>query len=328
MTGLPTWLPAHLALLDQRCPLPLDRPFTAAEARGLGVSRVVLRRLLDRHLVREVVRGGYVVAQVRDTLEVRAAALRLVVPDSAVVTDRTAAWHHGVDVLPRLAAHEPVPIDVFSREGSRLRRPGVASGIRELRDTDVVLVRGIRVTSPLRTALDLGRLLPRYDAIGALDAFVRLGVCEQELAWGVHRFKGYRGVLQLRELVPLADPRAESMPESALRLHGKDAGLPSLQPQLSVCDRWGVEVYRLDLGLPELKYGADYHGERFHTGKENEAHDGERSEWLEGDGWELDVFWKHDVYGQRADPQAMLRAGVNRARARLGSWRPQGLFLP
>lgn len=327
MTRLPTWLPTDLALLDQRCPLPLDRPFTAEQARGLGVSRVVLRRLLERRLVREVVRGSYVAAQRRDTIEVRAAALRLVVPESAVVTDRTAAWLHDVDVLPRAAVHEPVPLDVFSRSESRLRRPGVASGIRELRDTDVVLVDGVAVTSRLRTVLDLGRMLPRYDAIGAMDAFLRVGVCEQEMAWGVHRFKGCRGVVQLRELVPLADPRAQSMPESALRLHGRDAGLPPLQPQLSVLDRWGREVYRLDLGLPDIRYGAEYHGERFHTGEENEAYDEARASWLGNDDWERDVFWKHDVYGPRADPQARLREGVARARARLGSWRPQGHFL-
>lgn len=328
MTGLPAWLPEDLVLLDERCPLPLDRPFTAAGAQTLGVSRILLRRLRERGLVREVVRGTYVASQVRDTIELRTWALRLVLPDSAIVADRTAAWLYGIDVLPRSAAHEPVPLDVFSRAESRIRRPGVASGVRELRDTDVELVDGIPVTTPWRTALDLGRLLPRYDAIGALDAFLRLGVCEQELAWGVHRFPGFRGVLQLRELVPIADPRAESMPESALRLHGRDAGLPPLQPQLSVCDRWGHEVYRLDLALPTLRYGAEYHGERFHTGEDREAYDMARAEQLESDGWALDAFWKHDVYGPRADPQARLRKGVVRARGRVGEWVPQGRFLP
>lgn len=328
MTTLPSWLPDDLVLLDERCPLPLDRPFTSAQARSLGVTRALLSRLLGRHLVREVVRGAYAVAQVRDTIELRASALRLVVADAAVVTDRTAAWLHGVDVLPRSAVHEPVPLDVFSRAQSRLRRPGVRSGIRSLLDEDVTVVEGIEVTTPLRTALDLGRFMPRYDAIGALDAFLRLGVPPQELASGVHRFKGDRGVVQLRELVPLADPRAESMPEGALRLHGRDAGLPDLEPQFWVCDEWGREVYRLDLAIPALRYGAEYHGERFHTGEENEASDEKRGEWLGQRDWELDVFWKDDVYGRGANPGAKLRAGVLRARARAGAWRPQGQFLP
>jgi len=323
----PRWLPPDLPLLDTACPLPLDRPFAPAEAKALGVSREMLHTLVGRSLVREVVRGAYVAIQVRDTIECRIAALRLVLPDGAVAVDRTAAWLHDVDVLPRRAVHEPVPLDVFSAVQSRLRRSGVHSGIRTLAEKDVTEVAGMPVTTKLRTALDLGRLLPRYDAIGALDAFLRVGVDQQELAWGVHRFKGYRGVVQLRELAPCADARSESMPESALRLHGRDARLPALQPQFWVCDEWGREIYRLDLALPELRYGAEYHGERFHTGDENEAHDEHRAGWLDQRDWVRDVFWKQDVYGREADPQAVLRAGMARAREKLGAWRPQGRFL-
>lgn len=323
-----SWLPPDLVLLDERCPLPLDRPFTRADAHRLGVSRHYLRVLIARGLIRQLVYGAYAVTQLRQSIEVCASALRLVVRDSAIITDRTAAWLHGIDVLPRCAVHEPVPLDVFSADESRLRRPGIASGIRTLTDEDVMVVQGVRVTTPLRTALDLGRMLPRYDAIGALDGFLRAGVERDPLLAGVDRFKGYRGVVQLRELAPLADPRAESMPESALRLHGKDAGLPALEPQFWVCDEWGREVYRLDLALPALRYGAEYHGERFHRGRDNEARDEQRGEWLEGRDWELDVFWKNDLYGPGADPGAKLRMGVAKARSRAGEWKPQGHFLP
>ena len=327
MANSPTWLSPELPLLDERCPLPLDRPFTRVQAQGWGVTRHYLRILLGRGLVRSWVRGTYAVAQLPDTIEHRAAALRLVVPKSAVVTDRTAAWLHGVDVLPRSAVHEPTPIDIFSAEESRLRRPGTRSGIRTLASSDVTVVQGVTVTTPLRTALDLGRLLPRYDAIGALDAFLRLGVERAAMEAELGRFKGYRGVVQLRDLVPFADPRSESMPEAALRLHGRDAGLPDLEPQLWVCDEYGNEVYRLDLGNDGLRYGVEYHGERFHTGARNEAYDQERAEWFDDRHWELNVFWKDDVYGPTADPARKLAAGVVRARERLGAWRPQGTFL-
>lgn len=322
----PRWFSVPTGLLDDECPLPLDRPFTAAEARSLGVGRALLRGLLVRRLVREVVRGVYAAAQLRDSIELDLAALRLVLPPSAVVTDRTAAWVHGIDVLPRRAVHEPIPLDVFSRTASRVRRPSVESGIRDLRDTDVEEIAGIAVTTKLRTALDLGRMLPRQDAIGALDALTRSGVDPRELAWGVHRFKGQRGVVQLRELVPLADPRAESMPESALRLHGHDAGL-ALQPQFVVCDAWGREVYRLDLALPELRYGAEYHGARFHEGVANERYDDVRAGWLADGGWEIDTFRKDDLYARDADPGRVMWHGAARARARLAAWEPQGNFL-
>ena len=182
-------------LLDDRCPLPLDRPFTRQQAAALGVGPKQLRRAAELSLVREVVRGAYAVAQLRDTIELRAGALSLVVSDGAVVTDRTAAWLHGIDVLPRRAVHEPVPVDVFSAESSRLRRPGVeqwhphAAGRRGRGDQ----WRGTDEHDPYRPgprthAVALRRhRLPWTPSSGQ----VSLGMsCE----WGVHRFKGYRGV--------------------------------------------------------------------------------------------------------------------------------------
>lgn len=322
MARTPSWLAADVMLLDERCPLPLTQPFSSQDALSLGVSRKLLRAAVHRHLVREVVRGAYAVAQLPDTIELRAASLARVMGDGAVVTDRTAAWLHEVDVLPRRAVHEPVPLDVFSAAESRVRRPGVSSGIRELSDRDLTEINGVMVTTALRTALDLGRLLRRYDAIGALDAFLRWGVPRHELEWGVHRFKGYRGVVQLRELVSFADPRAESMPESALRLHGADAALPLLTPQVWVGGR-----YCVDLGVEELCYGAEYNGIAFHTGEEREERDAGRLAWLEGERWTIDEFWKDDVYGPHANPGAVMRAGMQRARTKLGAWQPQGRFL-
>ncbi len=322
MPKTPDWLAPGAVLLDGGCPLPLDLPFTRQQAADLGVGPKTLRRALSMHLIREVVRGAYAVTQLPDTIELRAAALSLVVSPGAVVTDRTAAWLHEIDVLPRRAVHEPVPLDVFSATESRVRRPGVASGLRSLHDEDVVVVQGVQVTSMIRTALDLGRLLPRYDAIGALDAFMRAGVPRHELDGGIHRFKGYRGVIQLRELVVLADPRAESMPESALRLLGSDGGVPGLIPQV-----WVEGERRVDLGIPELRYAAEYHGEAYHGSDEQRADDAERRAWLEDRYWVLDEFWKHDVYGPHANPAATMRLGVARAREQLGRWRPQGRFL-
>ena len=327
MANTPSWLLPDLLLLDERCPLPLDRAFTRAQAATWGLSRHYLRTLLSRRLIRPLVRGTYAVVQLPDNIENRAAALRLVVPLSAVVTDRTAAWLHGIDVLPRSAVHEPTPLDVFSAEESRLRRPGVSSGIRGFADHDLTTVGGVIVTTPLRTALDLGRLMWRYDAIGALDAFLRAGVDRPAMERELWRFKGYRGVVQLRGLLPLADPRAESMPESALRLHGVDAQIPEMLPQFWVHDASGIPVYRIDLANPELQYGAEYKGERFHLGEQQQAEDDERESWLDDEGWVIDSFWKDDLYGPRADPGAKLWSGILNARERIGAWRPEGKFL-
>jgi hypothetical protein len=314
------WFSNDTVLLDGSCPLPLDLPFTAAIAATLGVSHAQLRRLVARGLVRRVCRGVYAVTQAPDDLAFRARALGLVVSPSAVVTDRTAAWLHGVDILPRSALTIPPPVSVFQRPGTRSRRDGVASGERMLLPRDVVEVGGLAVTSPLRTALDLGRLLWRFDALGALDQFLRIGVAADELLAEVERFKGFRGVVQLRFLASLADPRAESLAESALRLHWYDAGLPKPEPQWWVFDERGIALFRLDLALPEVLFAAEYDGTEFHSSDSDRAHDHGRRSWLaDCRCWLIEVFVNDDLYRLHADPARRLQAGLQQAKATLAS---------
>jgi hypothetical protein len=313
------WLHPDTVLLGADCPLPLTEPFTGRRAAALGVSSGQLRHLLERRLVRRVVRGVYAVAQAPDDPGFRAIALHLVLPDGAVVTDRTAAWLQGVDILPRSARTQVPPVQVFHPPGNRARRAGVASGERLLLPSDVVQVDGISVTSPLRTALDLARLLWRFDALAALDQFLRLGVSLEELLFELSRFKGYRGIIQARCLVPLADPRAESVAESALRLHWYDAGLPTPELQWWVYDDAGVPIYRLDLALPEARFAAEYDGVDFHSGGADRAHDEQRRAWLrDRRRWVVEVFQNDDVYRLHADPARRLVGGLLRAREGLG----------
>lgn len=274
--------------------------------------------LVERGLVRRMLHGVSVASQVPDSLGLRAAALKLVVPEHAVVVDRTACWLHGVDALPRSAIHEMPPLEVFSRSESRMRRGGVASGIRELGRRDTEEVDGLLVTTALRTACDVGRRLWRYDAIGALDGLLRVGVDQEELLEQIDRFKGYRGVRQLRELAPLADPRSESPPEAALRLHWIEADLPPPEPQIWVLGDDGARRYRIDIGHRETRYGAEYFGEEFH-GEAVRDRDAERLDWLQAHrSWTMDVFDKGAVYGRSPDPFVTLREGFARARTNLG----------
>lgn len=306
-------------MLGPDAPIPLDAPFTVSLAETHGVHRRLLSRLVELGLLRRSVRGVLVATQVPDSFALRVDALKLVVPDHCVVVDRTAAWAHGVSILPRSARYEMPFLDVFSTDGSRMRRAGVRSGVRDLSAADIEDHDGLRITTSLRTACDLGRGLWRFDALAALDGFLRRGLDPDALAAEVERFKGHRGVVQLRTLVPLADGRAESPGESALRLHWYDGGLPRPELQIWVYDDAGVAVFRLDIGLEELIYSAEYDGEEFH-GDDAEEHDTARRDWL-GDqrGWLIEVFRKEDVYAPHADPVPRLQAGFRRARARLGT---------
>ena len=320
----PTWLDDHRLFLSPRCPLPLDTPFTQVQAAALGVSRQTLRNLGKAGLVRRILRGVYVASQAPDTIDLRAQALALVVPEEAVVIDRTAAWLHGVDVLPRTTRTAPPPVDVAHVTDTRVRRPETDGRRRGLLDTDITQVHGVRTTTALRTALDLGRMLWRFDALAALDGFLRIGVPAELLIAEIGRFKGFRGVRQLRSLAPLADGRAESVAESALRLHWNDAGLPRPELQVWVYDDHGVGVYRLDIALPEIRYAAEYNGEEHHTSEDDSAYDAERQAWCETERhWLFEVFTKIDVYDRQADPLSRLVSGFERARGR-GLWTPYG----
>lgn len=312
---LPAWC-RDAMLLGEDAPIPIDGPFTASYAASAGVSPRLRRHLVEAGLLRPVLRGVLVATQVPDSLRLRVSAVRLVVPEHVVAVDRLAAWVHGVDALPRSAIHEMPSLDVFSRAGSRMRRDTLRSGVRDLTARDVCVIDGLQVTSPLRTACDLGRLLWRYDALGAIDGFLRLGVDRDELLREVDRFKGFRGVVQLRGLVPLGDDGAESQPESALRLHWHEAGLPWPETQIWV-DDGDVPRFRIDLGHEAVRYGVEYFGEEWHD-EEQREHDDTRIRWLEDDrGWVMDVFRKHHVYGQEL-LALQLRQGFERARRQLG----------
>jgi hypothetical protein len=133
---------------------------------------------------------------------------------------------------------------------------------------------------------------------------------------GVERFRGQRWVTTLRALAPLADGRAESPPESVLRLYWIDAGLPWPVPQLKV---WadGALIARLDIGHPEIRYAAEYDGAEWHSSPEQQAHDRRRRAAVRDLDFTVDAFTKQNVFGQHRDVETRLAevaAEVNRKR--------------
>ena len=271
--------------------LPFGEPFTIALAQHRGVSERVLHRLAREGVLRRVFRGVYVDSAADDDLLMRARALSLVVPPTAVVTDECAAWVRGVDLVAR---------------GDHVAR-------------DIETLHGVRVTTSLRTGLDLARTRSRFRGIAALDAMLRThDFTQDEMLREIRRFKGYRGVVRLRNLAPLADPRAESPAESVLRLLWLDAGLPAPALQIPVVVDDGWEAFRLDMGLPEIRYAAEYDGVAWHSSPTQRARDRRRRAWLRDErGWDIDVLGSDDVFAHPARAIEILRAGVARAERRL-----------
>jgi hypothetical protein len=250
--------------------------------------------------LRRLLRGVYVDALVPDSLELRARAAARSVPSGHVVCGRTAAWLWGVDTLA-MGAHRVLPaVDVMSPQGgSAARRAGVFGSTGPLLDDDVVLLSGLLVTTPARTAADLARLLPRPDALASLDAMLRLpGTDRQAVVTVLDRFAGYRGVVQARGLVELADPRSESPQESRTRLRCIDAGFPAPEPQIEVFDAYGRLVARLDMGWRDLVRAVEFDGDEHHSSHQDQQHDRCRREQAERLGWGIAVVTGEHVLGR------------------------------
>ena len=286
------------------------RPFTSAEAREDGISRQRLRRLLRHRRVRRVLRDVYQSCDAPDTIDTRARAAALVLPPFAVVCDRTAAWIHGIDVLRYRELEVLPPLDiVVLRYSQRRKRSEWRNGERDLDPKDVICIQGLRVTTPLRTALDLGCKLPRRDALAAVDQFMRLhDISRDDLLAELPRYFGRRGVVQLRSVVAVADPRSESPAESWIRMSILDAGLPDPEIQYSIVVN-GVERYRLDLAYPKHRVCVEYDGEQFHSSPHDRRADEERRDWLRAHGWTVMVVTRHELdTGSTAHWIADLRA--------------------
>ena len=96
---------------------------------------------------------------------------------------------------------------------------------------------------------------------------------------------GARGSRRLVEAVALADPRAESPPETRLRVALVRAGLPRPEVQFPVLDEYGFELARADLAYPSAKLAIEYDGST-HFEPSRARRDRERDGELAGIGWQ------------------------------------------
>lgn len=297
-----------------------DSPFRHADLPRLGLTRRTLQRLEAQGDVRRVVRGVYCRSDLPDDVLHRVLAARLVLPPGMVVCDHSAAWLHGIS-----AASTPTRLDVASPpDGTASLARGMHGCTRSLSVDDVVVLHGIPVTTPLRTAADLACRWGRNDAIAVLDEFRRVHeLTHADYARVTARFAGRRGVTQLRELGPRAITQAESPPESWTRLAIIDANLPEPEPQPEVYIE-GYGWVRPDLAYVLLKIAIEYDGVEFHTSDEDREHDRVRRRAMVDAGWVVIVVrkdgfsepglstWLHDLrtsWQERAEPKRRYARG-------------------
>lgn len=279
-----------------------DHPFRGTDAPQWGLTRAVLRRLEQDGAVRRPLRNVYVRADRPDTPTLRAQAAHLVLPAHVVVADHSASWLHGIDTYSPAEHQLPLTLEVVSVAGHEpTSRAGVLGGRRDLVAAEICTVHGVPATTPVRTACDLACLRGRARALAVLDAFMRVhGITRADLDAMLPRFRGRRGVKQLRELIGHASPKPESPGESWPRMAIIDAGLPVPECQVWV-ELPGFGRVRLDLAYRWLKVAVEYDGEEFHSSAADRAHDRVRREALAAAGWVVIVVTRHDLSGPRLD---------------------------
>jgi very-short-patch-repair endonuclease len=236
------------------------------------------RGQLRRRGYRRVVQGVYVDPGLPFDHQLKSQGVALLLPDGAIIGGHSAAAWYGA---PFAAAHDPVTVlrtSDLTWDGPR----GVRVHETDLRPGDRTVIDGLPLSTPLRTAWDVATLEPLATAVAALDAMVRaeavdLPALRVMADTSAGRFRATR----VRRAVPLVDPRAESAPESWVRVALVMAGLTPV-PQYEV--RVDGIVSRFDFAWPEAKVALEYEG-AYHFEEGQIVRDDERVRRLRAAGW-------------------------------------------
>ena len=274
-------------------------PFIGSEALAAGVMSK--SQLATRF--RRLLPGVYVGRDVDITAELRAKAGWLWTGRRGVVAGFAAAALHGSKWV-----HDVQVVDLI--HDNRRSPPGIQAHQDGIEEDEIKLVAGMPVTSPVRTALDVGCWYPTMTAVAGIDALARateIKAADVELL--ARRYAGRRGIVRARQAANLFDPGAQSPKESWLRVVLVQAGLQRPQTQIPVLDEVGNVFAYLDMGWEEVKVAVEYDGDQHRGDRRQYTWDVRRLERLQHRGW----FVVRVMSGDRpADIVGRVRAALAR----------------
>lgn len=203
-------------------------------------------------------------------------------------SDRSAA----LAGLSAAAVHRTAWIDDWLPADLNRRSRDKARGIvlhSDSLDEDQTCVRdGISLTTPARTAFDLGRRKGLFTAVIRLDALMRATELKSaDVGLLADRHQGARGLVQLRQALLMSDGGAESPCETKTRLALLGGGLPRPHTQIEVLNEWGAVVARIDMGWEEWCVGVEFDGAHHWTDPTQRARDIDRLAELQDRGWTI-----------------------------------------
>jgi very-short-patch-repair endonuclease len=246
-------------------------------------SEAITNGLLKKHQLRAAFRAEfpdvYVPKDAVLTLRQRAVAGWLWSHREGVIAGRTASALHGAKWID---ATEPVEL-----VWQNARRPrGLRTYDYRLRHGEYDVHQGLPVTTPERTAFDIGRRGRLDEAVERLDALGNVtGLSAEDVLAVARVHRGARNLRQLEAALNLYDPGAESPRETWLRLLVIRAGYPRPRTQIPVPKREGAGWYRLDMGWEDIMLALEYDGEQHRNDPDIYADDIQRSERIAELGW-------------------------------------------
>jgi very-short-patch-repair endonuclease len=249
----------------------------------------------------------YVHAGVEVDLVLRARAAQLLADGRGVIGGYAAA-----ELLDTSCGAQDAPVDLVVPGGAYREHPGLIVHRGLLLPDETTSVDGMTVTTPVRTAYDLGRNPSVTEAVVALDAlshrwrFAPAAVLDLRC-----RHLGARGSAQLPQVVRLASPLAESPMESRIRLIIVLDGLPV--PVL----QHPVGTFFLDLAYPAIRLAVEYDGEA-HRGQVRAMRDLDRQAYLTDTGWKVLRFTAAQVLRRPRWVAARVREEIVKAARRHG----------
>lgn len=253
----------------------MREPFIGSEA--LAGGKLSRHQLRTRY--RAVFPNVYLSRDAQVSLELRISAAWLWSGRAATIVGAAASALHGAKWIP-----DDVPVEL---NHSNTRPPrGLLTRRDALLDGETQTLGGRTVTTPERTAFDIGRRGAVHSAVVRLDALARATGFKIDDVLRIAKCHPHSpGLRRLETALELVDPGAESPRESYLRLLLIDAGLPRPQTQIPVLATDGIPVAYLDLGWEDHMVAVEYDGDHHRTDRRQYVKDIRRLEMLERMGW-------------------------------------------
>lgn len=285
----------------------LDRQGGIARRRDLlaaGLTRRRLARRVERGELRALTPHLFTDRSEPAADEpLRAAAVSL----DAVVSHTSAALLRGLE----LAATPERRTVTVGRDRSRALRTGVDVRRADLGD-DHVERDGVRLTTVLRTVLDLCRSLPLAHAVAVTDSALR----KRLLTLGALRvalcgLPAGRGRARVARVLALVDASCGSVLESLARVVLALAGVRPPQNQLAVYTTERLRIGRVDFAWEAVRLVVETDGFAFHADRQRYRQDRRRGNALVVAGWRVLRFSWEDVVAHPDYVVSCVRAALS-----------------